>query len=177
MAAHSWNGCICTCLLLENKCKYSKTDEKVCELHIKKPSYVANKRKGKKKKKVLFQIQITPSVLDWVHAQVVSKSATSRISKHILNNIANTVCVLGFLSPVHNNLSSLLALQTHLWKSGCYWQEGSFPVKATQVVCLSLSGEKTPSHEKQVWGFYHASKLWLMMENCWWDFLGFIYED
>jgi len=71
----SQNGChrmdvfARACCLLENKCKDSKTDEKICRIEHKNP-YLANKRK---EKKVLFRIQITPSVLlDWVRAQVVS---------------------------------------------------------------------------------------------------------
>jgi hypothetical protein len=89
------------CCLLENKCKDSKTDEKGCRIaHIKSHTWQTKKEK----EKVLFRIQITPSVLllDWVRAQVVSskKCYFSDLQAYSKQHCKMCVCVCvpGFLS-------------------------------------------------------------------------------
>lgn len=90
------------------------------------------------------------------------------------------VCVFRVFCPVHNNLSSLLALQTHTpLKIGLLLTDKrgySFPVKANSSSCCLFSGEKNPFPWEAGVRFYHASKkLWLMMGNCWWDFLPWLH--
>lgn len=142
MAAHSWNGCICTCLLLKNKCKDIKRDEKVCELHIKSHTWPKKKRKS-----VVPNTNYTISqfLSSWLGmcAQVVSKRCylsylQAYSGQHLQNTRCNRVFQV-FCSNTHNNLSSLLALRTHTpLKIGLLLTRGvAFLLRQLKWLCLS----------------------------------------